>query len=146
MTTLHEFGIALGRPLHTSFGLSKSHNYSPPSYLVCVVTQVGPVEQGGCPGGLPPNNTLTVRATSHTRLKARDHYTSSTLIGGKGGAGPSSLHTTFEGPTEYISECKMDVKSTWISYMASNGSCSMITWTIFKNHLFEVGLPQNRKS
>ena len=26
-----------------------------------------------------------VRATSHTRLRARDHYTSSTLIGGKGG-------------------------------------------------------------
>ena len=33
------------------------------------------------------------RATSHTRLRARDHYY--TLIGGKGGAGPSSLlHTT----------------------------------------------------
>ena len=42
------------------------------------------------------------RATSHTRLRARDHYTSSTLIGGKGGAGPSSLHTTLEGPTEYV--------------------------------------------
>ena len=43
-----------------------------------------------------------LRATSHTRLRARDHYTSSTLIGGKGGAGPSSLHTTLEGPTEYV--------------------------------------------
>ena len=32
----------------------------------------------------------------------------------KGGAGPSSLHTTLEGPTKYICECKMDVKSTWI--------------------------------
>ena len=41
-------------------------------------------------------------ATSHTtRLRARDHYTSSTLIGGKGGAGPSSLRTTLEGPAEY---------------------------------------------
>ena len=58
---------------------------------------------------------LKLRATSHTRLRARDDYTSSTLIGGKGRAGPSSLlHTTLEGPTEYISECKMDVKSTWI--------------------------------
>ena len=55
-----------------------------------------------------------LRATSHTRLGARDHYTLSTLIGEKGGAGPSSLHTTLEGPTEYVSECKMDVKSTWI--------------------------------
>jgi hypothetical protein len=25
-------------------------------------------------------------------------------------------------------------------YMASNESCFMITWTIFKNHLLEVGL------
>jgi hypothetical protein len=32
----------------------------------------------------------------------------------KGGASPSSLHTMLEGPKEYISECKMDVKSTWI--------------------------------
>ena len=43
-----------------------------------------------------------IRATSHTRLRARDHYTSSTLIGGKDGVGPSSLHTKFEGPTEYV--------------------------------------------
>ena len=42
-----------------------------------------------------------IRATSHTRLRARDHYTSSTLIGGKDGADPSSLHITLEGPTEY---------------------------------------------
>ena len=49
-----------------------------------------------------------MRATSHTRLRARDHYTSSTLIGGKSGAGPDSLHTlTIEGPPEYVS-------ATWI--------------------------------
>jgi hypothetical protein len=38
----------------------------------------------------------------HTRdrPRARDRYTSSTLVGGEGGAGPSSLHTTLEGPTE----------------------------------------------
>jgi hypothetical protein len=29
------------------------------------------------------------------------------------------------------------------SYMASNGSCFMVTWTIFKNHLLEVGITQN---
>ena len=34
--------------------------------------------------------------------QARDQYTSSTLIGGKGGAGPSSLRTKLEGPTEYV--------------------------------------------
>ena len=30
------------------------------------------------------------------------------------------------------------------SYMASNGSCFMVTWTIFKNHLLEVGPTQNQ--
>ena len=45
----------------------------------------------------------SIRATSHTRLRARDHYTSSTPIGGKGGAGgPSLRHTTLEGLTEYV--------------------------------------------
>ena len=28
------------------------------------------------------------------------------------------------------------------SYMASNGSCFMVTWTIFKNHLLEASLTQ----
>ena len=35
--------------------------------------------------------------------------------------------------------CKIYVDS----YMASNGSSSIVTWTIFKNHLLEVGLTQN---
>ena len=47
-----------------------------------------------------------LRPTSHTRLRARDHCASSTLIGGKGGAGPSSLQTTLEGPTEYVTMVK----------------------------------------
>ena len=36
--------------------------------------------------------------------------------GGKGGTGPSSLHTTLEGPTE-LCECEMVVKSTWHQIM-----------------------------
>ena len=44
----------------------------------------------------------SLRATSHTRLRAHDHFTLSTLIGGKGGASPISLHTMLEGPTEYV--------------------------------------------
>ena len=28
-------------------------------------------------------------------------------------------------------------------YMALNGSCFMVTWTIFKNRLFEVGPTHN---
>ena len=31
-------------------------------------------------------------------------------------------------------------------YMASNGSCFLVTWTIFKNHLLEVGLTQNQET
>ena len=34
--------------------------------------------------------------------ESHGHYTLSTPIGGKGGAGPRSLHTTLEGPTEYV--------------------------------------------
>ena len=29
------------------------------------------------------------------------------------------------------------------SYMVSNGSCFMVAWLIFKNHILEVGLTQN---
>jgi hypothetical protein len=32
------------------------------------------------------------------------------------------------------------------SYMASNESCVTVTWTIFKNHLLEAGLTQNRET
>jgi hypothetical protein len=45
---------------------------------------------------------FTLRTTSHMRLRAHDHYTSSTLTSGKGGVGPSSFHTMLEGPTEYV--------------------------------------------
>ena len=46
------------------------------------------------------------RATSHMRLRARDTYTSSTLIGGKGGAGPSSSFTVWlrDQRSEYVYE------------------------------------------
>ena len=32
------------------------------------------------------------------------------------------------------------------SYTASNGSCFMVTWTMFKNHRLEIGLTQNRET
>ena len=40
----------------------------------------------------------------------------------------------------------MDVKSTWISTWHLHGSCFMVTSIIFKNHLWEVGLTQNRET
>ena len=48
------------------------------------------------------SNLSPLRATSHTRPRVIDHYTPGTLVGGKGGAVPNLLHTTFEGPTEYV--------------------------------------------
>ena len=66
------------------------------------------------------------------------------LIGGKGRPGPS-----------HFKLCLRDQRSMWMqdrckvymdSYMASNGSCFMITWTIFKNHLLEAGLTQNQET
>ena len=81
---------------------------------------------------------------SHTRLRAPDQFFWSTRIGGKGGPGPSLLHTTLEGPTSKRMQdgCKVYM----VSYMASNGSCFMVTWTIFKNQFLEVSLTQNRET
>jgi hypothetical protein len=82
----------------------------------------------------------------YRKLRARDQYISRTLIGGKGGAGPSSLPTMLEGPMEYICKCKMDVKSTWVPTWHpwdhvpwSLGLFSKTTWK-------EVGLSQNRET
>jgi hypothetical protein len=63
---------------------------------------------------------LSVRATSHTRPRARGHYISSTLIGGRGKVGPSSLHTTLEGSTEYV---------------ILHGFLHGIQWIMFHGHL-----------
>ena len=40
----------------------------------------------------------------------------------------------------------MDVKVHMDSYMASNGPCFMVTWTILKNHLLEVSLMQDQET
>ena len=98
---------SISREMVYPFGVeTKSTKENKETYIftmVCACDHLGTVEE-----------YRKVRATSHTRLTAHDYYTSSTLIGGNGGGGPSSLHTTLEGPPEFISECKMDVKSTWI--------------------------------
>jgi hypothetical protein len=69
----------------------------------------------------------SLTATSHTRPRTHDHYTSSTLIGGKRGSRSKfTLHTTLKGPTEYLNARRM-VKVYMDSYMPSNGSCFMVT-------------------
>ena len=60
------------------------------------------------------------------RLRARDHYSSSTLIGGKGGAGPSSLYTTLEGSTKYVN-------ARWMEHV--HGFLHGIEWIMFHGHL-----------
>ena len=86
---------------------------------------------------------IKFRATSHTRLIVRDHYISSTLIGGKGGANPSLLHTMLlEGPTEYVN----DARWMWSLHGFLHGIewiMLMATWTLFRNHFLEVGQIQN---
>ena len=59
---------------------------------------------------------------------------------------PSKFTSHYAWGTNRVCECKMDVKSTWIRYMTSNGSCFAVTWILFKNHLLEVGLTQNRET
>jgi hypothetical protein len=51
--------------------------------------------------------------------------------------------------------CSRDQWSKWMqdgckvtmdSYMTSNWSCFMVSWSIFKNHILEVGLTQKRET
>ena len=59
--------------------------------------------------GLDPHNGVNTIGFGNVRgLRACDHYyTSSTLIGGEGGATPSLLHTRLEGPVEYVNARRM---------------------------------------
>ena len=87
-----------------------------------------------------------VRATSQTRLRARDqvvHFKHSHWRKRRSWANFASHYTWW---TNGVCEWTQDGCEVYMdSYVASNGSCSMMTWTIFKNHLLEVGLTQNRE-
>ena len=75
-----------------------------------------PIEHRQPPNDMWKEGENNPSQPTNSPFTGHDHHTSSTLIGGNGGAGgPSSLlHPTLEGRTEYVCECKMDVKSTWI--------------------------------
>ena len=78
-----------------------------------------------------------LRATSHTRLRAHDQYTSSTLIGGKRRS-RSRFAAHYAWGTNGGSMWMPDGCKVYMDpYVALNGSCFMVTWTIFKNCLLE---------
>jgi hypothetical protein len=67
----------------------------------------------------------------------------------------SSVENTELVHVHYFTLRLRDQRSMWMqdgckvymdSYMASNGSCFMVTWIIFRNHLLEVGLTQNHET
>jgi hypothetical protein len=83
-------------------------------------------------------------ATSHMRLRAHDHYTSNTPIGEKA----ELVQVRFtprlrDQGTMWIQDgCEIYIDS----HMPSTGFCFSAHWTIFKSHLSEVGLTQNRET
>ena len=84
----------------------------------------------------------TPRATSHTSLRARDHYTSSTLVHEK--VVPVQVCFTLRLRDQHSFMWMQDGCKVFMdSYMPSNGAYFMDIWTIFKYHLLEVSLPQN---
>ena len=56
---------------------------------------------------------VRLRATAHTRLRAHDHFASSTLIGGKRRSW-FKFTSHYAWGTNRVCECKMGVESTWI--------------------------------
>ena len=53
---------------------------------------------------------------------------------------PVQVASHYAWGTNRACECNMAF------YMASNGSCFIITWTISKNHFLKVGLIENRET
>ena len=64
--------------------------------------------------------------TSHTRLRARDHCTSSTLIGGKRRS-RSKFTSHYAWGTNGVCECKINVRAPWFStwHWKNHVSCSL---------------------
>ena len=78
-----------------------------------------------------------LRATLHMRLRARDHYTRAL----------SMVQKVEPIQVRCFTLCLRDQRSMWMQegckvymgfYMALNGSCFMVTWTVFKNHLLDT--------
>ena len=88
---------------------------------------------------------MKLRATSHTRdwepvtiCFKHSHWWKK--------AEPVQVHFTLRSRDQRSMWMQDDGCKVYMdSYMASTGSCFVITWTIFENHLLEVGLPQHRE-
>ena len=78
------------------------------------------------------------------RPRARYRYTSSTLIGGKGWLVQVRFTLRLRDQQSIWMQDRCNVCMD--SYMASTGSCFMVTHTILKNHLLEGGLTYNRET
>ena len=88
------------------------------------------------------NKISRIRATSHKRLRACVHYITCQALSLEEKAEPVQVHLRDQGSMWMQDGCKVYMDS----YMASNGSCFMVTWSIFKNHLLEEGLTQNQET
>jgi hypothetical protein len=87
--------------------------------------------------------TCIVRATSHKRLRACDHYITCQALSLAEKAEPVQVHFTLLLRDQQQSMWTQDgCKVHMDSYMASNGSCFVVSWCIFKNYLLEEGLTQ----
>ena len=90
-----------------------------------------------------PNQTTDWHAHGQCgpSMRACDHYTASTLIGGRDGLVQVRFTLCLRDQRSICMQdgCKVHLDS----YMASNGSCIKVTWTFPKNHLLEVGLTQH---
>ena len=85
-----------------------------------------------------------LRATSHTRLRAHDHCTSSTIAGGK--VEPVQVHCTLCLRDQY-NKCMHDESNVYMdSYMASKDHVSWSLGLLSKTTSWEVDLTQNRET
>jgi hypothetical protein len=90
------------------------------------------------------------------------HFKHSSLVERDETKGPCPLqfkHSSLVGRAKSVQVCSTlrlrDQRSKWMqdgrkvymdTCMTSNGLCFMVTCTIYKNHLLEVGLTQNRET
>ena len=85
------------------------------------------------------------RAISHTRPWARDHELHFKRSHWWRGQSRSKFASHYAWGTNGVYTWTQDGCEVYMdSYVASNGSCFMVIWTISINRLLEVGLTQNR--